>query len=683
MISTWIAQVPQISALLAVFILPGTALVYAAMPRTRLLYAIAQAPAWTLGLVTVGTFIIDALPFRWGFIPLVVLTAISMAITYGVRKVLRPDHHVAARYAKQDGWNLVLAVVAGVVTVVPIVTNVDSRSVIQGGDSSYHYAQLWLMEKTGIASPLHANATLRGLDPNPWYYPDTWHAVLSTVANGSDSAIVTANLMLVVTPILWFISITAFSVALADDPRVGPWAVLAGSLVPVAASRLQLATTLWPFVLGFVVLPGLMAAILAVARDRLLWSGPVQQLVRTLAIMGSLFGLPIIGLIGIHPSTVVPGGFALFVVSVSLLCHRAWNNYRRRQVHTATRQLAGALVLIYLALTFIHGPGPQRFQFRRFPDVGWDSIPMKLFVSTSLFMPHGGTYALFMYATVALLTVVSAAYLWRLRRRGIVLAWFANWLLVLGCYLPLFVISSVTSLYYNHPNRAMVGAAMFAVPMMAWGMCDLANVARRRLPGRFPLALVSATLVIGGIAFVTAYGAKGLQHDATSSFYPTPDDVRFLAGPAELDMIQRARTELPADSYVVGDPAAGAGLLEPVSSIPVVWAFPNHPENLDDHYLLMYFNTIHWNGRVCDIINRHGITHFYQDVPRYYNGGFTDHLRPGLYNVDTSTGFTEVMRGGDAKIFRIDVCHHNPPSYMPTDDERQCMYRNGTNACIE
>lgn len=683
MISTWVTQFPQIILLLAVFILPGIALVYAVMPGTRLLYAVSQAPAWTLGLVTVGTFIIDALPFRWGFVPLLALTAMSVMVAYGIRKLLVSDQQATVRAGKQDLRCLILAVMAGALTVIPIVTSVNSRGIIQGGDSSYHYAQLWLMEKTGIASPLHANASLQGLDPNPWYYPDTWHAVLSTVANGPESAVVTANLMLVVTPILWFISITAFSVALTQDSRVGPWAVLAGSLVPVAASRLQLATTLWPFVLGFVVLPGLMAAILDVAHDRLSWSGPVRQVIGQSAIIGGLFILPVIGLIGIHPSTVVPGGFALFIVSVYFLGSEAWKNYRKRRTHTATRQIVGALVLIYLALTFIHGPGPQRFQFRRFPEVGWDAIAMKLFVSTSLFMPHGGAYALYLYATVALLTVVSAAYLWRAKRRHIVLAWVANWLLVLGCYLPLFGISSVTSLYYNHPNRAMVGAAMFMVPIIAWGLHDAVSVVLRHFPRQLSAGPLTAVIVIAGIIFVTAYGAKGLRHDATSSFSPTPDNVRFLAGPAELDMIHRAKTELPADSYVVGDPAAGAGLLEPLSNIPVVWVYPNHPENLDDHYLLMYFNTIHWNGRVCDIINRHGITHFYEDVPRYYNGGFTDHLRPGLYNVDTSTGFTEVMRGGDAKIYRIDVCRNNPPPYLPTDDERRCINRNGAIACIE
>ncbi|MDO5728181.1 MAG: hypothetical protein Q4P71_00980 [Actinomycetaceae bacterium] len=683
MLSTWIGELLRIVALLAVFVVPGVLLVYCLMPRTRPLFAVAQAPAWTLGLVTVGTFVVDALPIRWGFVALVGLTVVGALIAFGIRAIIGQIEEQPDFLWRQDGLTLALAVIAGAVTVVPIVTSVNSHGVIQGGDSSYHYAQLWLMEKTGVASPLTANATLRGLDPDPWYYPDTWHAVLSTVATGPESAVTTANLMLVVTPILWFVSIAAFSVALANDSRVGPWAILAGALVPVAASRLQLATTLWPFVLGFVVLPGIMAAILASARRRLSMSDHCRQLGKHVIILSAVFALPVIGLIGIHPSTVVPGGFALFVVSVYSLSSGAWRNYRQQRIHVATRQLAGALLLVYLALTFIHGPGPQRFQFRRFPDVGWDGIVMKLFVSTSLFMPHGGAYALYMYGTVALLTLLSAAYLWRTKRRAMVLAWGANWLLVLGCYVPLFGISSVTSLYYNHPNRAMVGAAMFAVPMMSVTLRQIGELAHQRMGKRHAQSFAVVVVVIAGIAMITAYGAKGLRHDAVSSFEPSTDDVRFLAGPEELDMIARAKDDLPPDSYVMGDPAAGAGLLEPVSNRRVVWAYPNHPENLDDHYLLMYFNSIHWNGRVCDIINRHGITHFYQDLPRYYNGGFTDHLRPGLYNVDTSTGFTEIMRGGEAAIYRIDVCRTNPPTYMPSDDEHQCVSRNGVIACIE
>lgn len=702
MLASWLTELPRILGILAVLIVPGSVVALTLMPRNRLLLTLAQGPAWTLGIITVGTFIIDALPMRWGFVPFLALTAVAVISAWILRHLFVQGSRCHAHDLDDNGRRLLIGgpglrvkddastfafvLLASIITAIPILRNADMDGVIQGGDSSYHYTQLWLMERTGVASPLYANATMQGIDPQPWYYPDTWHALISIVANGPSTAIVTANAMLVVTPVLWFLSTAALAVAVADDRRVGPWAVVAAMLVPIAAVRLQLMTTLWPFMLGFVVLPGLFAAIVDRARPTVT---AVQEWPRTILSVVQLAGLflfAVIGLVGVHPATIVPGGFALLAISVGLLLTWANSNYRSGSIHVATRQLAGALLLVYIMLVFVSGPGPQRSQFRRFPDVGWDAVPLKLFVSTSLYVPHSGVVADVVFVIVAFAVVASAAYLWITNRRGIVLAWFGQWLLIVASYVPIKGLSAVTSLYFNHPRRAMVAAAIFAAPMVAIAMKDAWDwlIARPRLNMGHPIGqsmtLVAVSILIVGTGLSNA---QGIRYDVTSSFAPDRTDVRYLASPAELDMIREAGSKLPANSYVIGDPAAGAGLLQAVSSVPVVWPYPNSPENPDDRYLLTYFNSIHWNGRVCEIINRHGITHFYQDEARYYNGGFTSRLRPGLYHVDTTSGFTRVMEGGSAAIYRIDLCSTNPPTYMPSDDERLCVTSGGVTRCVE
>ncbi|MDO5720504.1 MAG: hypothetical protein Q4P05_07185 [Actinomycetaceae bacterium] len=670
------------------------------MPRIRLLFALAQGPAWTLGIITAGTFLIDALPVRWGFIPFLALVAVTWGLAWLVRRLLAyastHTRSATCRPGRQpyiDGFGLgikddaltfVFVVLASIITVIPIVKNVNMAGVIQGGDSSYHYTQLWLMERSGVASPLYANATMQGLDSQPWYYPDTWHALLSIVANGSSTAIVTANAMLVITPIIWLLSVAALAVAVADNHRVGPWAVVAAMLMPVAIVRLQLMTTLWPFVLGFAALPGLYAAIIDRARHTVFsisdWSGKALSVVP----LTVLFLFPVIGLVGVHPATIVPGGFALFTVSVGMLLTWATSNFRGGRIHLATRQLAGALLLVYTMLVFVSGPGPQRFQFRRFPDVGRDAVPLKLFVSTSLYVPHSGAVADAVFVAVAVTVVASAVYLWVTSRRGIVLAWFGQWLLIIASYLPIKGLSAVTSLYFNHPRRAMVAAAIFAVPMVALAMHEAwVWLSKQPRLNTVSVAGIRSAVITAAIMALGLCNVQGIRYDAVSSFEPDETDVRYLASDAELAMIRKSENLLPENSYVLGDPAAGAGLLQVVADVPVVWPYPNSPQNPDDQYLLTYFNSIHWNGRVCEIINRHGITHFYQDTPQYYNGGYTKRLRPGLYDVDTSTGFTLIAQGGSAAIYRIDLCSTNPPTYMPSDDERLCVISGGVTRCVE
>ncbi len=676
MLQSWIIQLPNILAVLAVCIIPGLILIYGIAPRMRLIYAVAQAPAWTLGLITLGSFLIDYLPLPWGLTALALLTAATALIPYLIQ-LIRRKHPTIPQWRNDLGL-LILAFFTGLIAIIPIVTAVPANGVVQGGDSSYHYAQLRLIERTGIASPLEANATMSGLNSDPWYYPDAWHALLSVVAT-PDTVVTTANLMLAVTPILWFISVAALTVAISGRIRIGMWALFAGGIFPIAATRLQIITTLWPFVFGFVILPGTMAAMIAASRTYRFDAKRLTHSAVNAIQIGLFFFLPVVGLIGIHPSTAVPGGFALFFVVVYQLTSAAVRYHRAGDRHRAVRYLFASLVIIALALLVIHGPGPQRNQFRRFPTVDFSSLPTKLFVSTSLYLPDKGLFALSLYALVAAVTVLSAAYLWKQRKRAVVLAWFANWVLVLACYLPLFGFSTVTSLYYNYPSRAMVGAAIFATPMIAITMNAIWVQIEDRMPRpRLRYLVIS---VLAGISLVSLVTIEPVHKDAREAFFPDPENVRFLANQDEIKMIREAHNVLPRDSYVIGDPAAGAGLLEILSDIPVVWVYPNYPNYAEDDYLLQYFNTIHINGRICHLVNAYGITHFYQDSPRYYNGSFTDEARPGLYGVDTSNGFTEVARSGDAAIYSIDLCKSNPPPIWRYEGPKQCIKGDGTTAC--
>ncbi|MDK8351214.1 hypothetical protein QP786_04525, partial [Gleimia europaea] len=207
---------------------------------------------------------------------------------------------------------LAMTIIVWIAVILPIILTISPVDIVQGGDSSYHYNQLWLMEKSGNASPLNSNATMAGLSDAGWYYPNTWHAMLSLVTNGPSQALIAVNALLIITPLVWLVGVGAWSVAIGGKQSLYEWSLLGSVLAPIAMIRLELETTLWPFVLGMVMMPGMMA----------LWyyaTKTIRRLTSIRNVAGSIFAVlfvtsvPILGLIGIHPSTMLLPSFAFFV----------------------------------------------------------------------------------------------------------------------------------------------------------------------------------------------------------------------------------------------------------------------------------------------------------------------------------------------------------------------------------
>ncbi|SDZ75033.1 hypothetical protein SAMN02910418_00109 [Bowdeniella nasicola] len=630
-------------------LLPGVLIVIAAMPRTRPVFAVAQAPAWTLGVVAVLSFLEPLLPFTWGLIPFIGATLLVAGIAWTIRRAVEGTWHTSwdAWKNARDYRYVGFAAVVWLIVILPIVLTSDATLPVQGGDSNYHYNQLWLMEKTGEASPLLSNATMAGVDPTPWFYPNTWHALLSLVTVGPMDALSVVNAMLVVTPALFLLGTAAFTVVVADTGRAYVWGLVAATFAPLALLRLQLATTLWPFVLAFSVIPGLLAAIVPELQ-------PLQsrRVLRTLAI----FALPLFGIFAVHPSVLLVISLPIFVIVVATLLRRGYVGIHRGEKKRSIGAVLLAAALVAAAYLFIILPGPQRYYFGRFPNVDWSGIPRKLFVSTAMFLPGGGAYAVLFYLGVCIITAAGIVLLWKKRKYALLLAWFSQWLIVVASYLPIKGVSNLTALYYNHPNRAEFAAAIYFVPMAGYLFYEIAGWAGERWSWK-NAPRVESVLAMVLVLCTTIYGFKGVGNDTETTFHPKEDNVRYLASPEEIAMIRAAGNVLPADAYVIGDPAAGAALLQPLSNIDVVWPYPNYPTKGDDAFLLQRFRLIDSDPFVCDLLNEYDIAYFYDDEARYYNGGYTDALRPGLYGVDTSEGFTEIARGGTAVLYRIDACN--------------------------
>lgn len=684
----WVQVAPLALSIIAVLFLPGLLIVSLLFPRTAIVLRVAQAPAWSAGVVASWTILYGLFPFRWGLVPFIGYTLVLSIIAWLASKTSWVKH-VAGTMPEQEkpqresAIRILATLAVWIIVLIPILLNSSPFDAIQGGDVSYHYNQLWLMEQTGDASPQTANSTMAGLSPEGWYYPNTWHALLSLITAGRSQAYIAVNALLLVTPLVWLIGIGTWSVAVGGKKSLYEWSFLGSVLVPIALVRLQFSTTLWPFVLGIVVLPGMMAvwyfAIQKIRRIQGAWN-----IAKALLVLGVVTALPLIGLVGIHPSTLLPPAFAFFIYLVFELFRIGIKLYKQDQIKSATRYVVGAVFLLYLMLFVIDGPTPARkVLFHRFPRVGWDQIPQKLFASISLYMPRGGVIALSFYAFVFVVVIAALVVAVKKKRWILVAGWFSQWILIIASFFPIKGLSRITSLYYNHPDRAKTAIAIFVVPLIALLAQTLWEWASDRInlaaEWKRWLLLLTATTV------AYAWISPGMVAEVTRSFYPDDEDVRYLADENEMEMIKRADEKLPDGAVVLGDPAAGTTLVQALSNVSVVWPYPNQPTNREDEILLKNFNQIGYNAEICDILDRHGIEYFYSDIPRFYNGGYTDVMRPGLYSVPLTTGFKLVDSGGTASIYKIGICDSpDRPDYYPFQrTATTCEIVGEGSACLE
>lgn len=690
---SWLPLLPIAGILVAIVYLPGLALVLAAQPQCRPILALAQAPAWTTVLIFAFSVAQPVLHISWNgwvLLALSILTAAAIAlIRWGYRRHRGGAGRISAAQImslwRQDGKYLLLTAALWVIAVAPLMWFGNAANPVQGGDSSYHYNQVWLMKQHGDIFPLTSNATMGGLDPTPWYYPNVWHALITAAPGDATSVLAATNAMLLVPPLIFLISVGALTAVCGRTFAYYPWGVGAAFLTPVALLRLELITTLWPFVFAFSALGGVLAAALAPIRTlrpgrhapgessaQAIESNPsAPTLAGTARALGrvAVFGIPLIGLMGVHPSVLLPVASSLCGIAVVGCAVRAVKHLRGDRTREALRALLVAAVLVVAASIFIAGPGPQQGYFSRIPKLTWDALVVKLFWTTSLYLPHGGLLPILFFATLCLAVITVTIWAVKCGYWPLTVAFAVQWLIIIANYVPLPIVTRVTALYYSVPSRAGMAAAIFLVPLFGLALGRLwqhytpqmrrmfperSQSSERRWPTRNWRGGLRPVVVV--LCAAAAWGTQifGIEQNAYSTFSPHTDDARYLADADELELIRRMPEHIQPGQEVIGDPAAGAALLPAVVNVPVVWPYPNMPEHPDDDYLIKHFGRL--DAKVCAIVRRHNLHYFYGDKPRWYNSQWTAAMRPGLYFFAPQRGLTLIDHGGSAALYRIDAC---------------------------
>ena len=583
--------------------------------------------------------------------------------------------------------------VTWIVMILPILPGSGPSIPIQSADSLYHYNQAWLIEHTGNASMLDGNAGMFGMDGHHSFYPMVWHEIVTLASVGWYQVVPATNTLLLVVPLVWLIGMAYLARVILPEIRGSVYLVLgAGALTPIFPIRLLTDTAVWPYALALAACPAAVAWAVAAWR-RAAWLITVGRRRRPFIVLAAP-AAAVMGSVVTHPATAIIIGWPLVAVAwmgIVLAGIRGLRQHDRAARRRGIILLSIAIAVVIAVAVFVMAPGPQQAHFGRRPDRSWDPLFAKLVIPFLLYYGGGGWEIRAAYIIMACLSVLGAvlAY-WRRHHRGIVVAWVACMLLILAALAPVPVLSAMTGVFYNNPHRIKAMTVVPALLLVTLGLDaltgwflawrrrrvgkvgtaadgndrspDQARMSRPGAPaGRAPAGriIMSSPVVVGALVLIlgVASSMSAVKADVKGAFSPKYGQSRLVASPAEMDMIKRLSTELPPDAYVLGDPVAGTAMLPFMAGRSPVWMFAGQADSdADGLYLRTHFRDIHFDPQVCEIVRRHRITHFYSDEPQRFNGVANQKLRPGLYDVDVSNGFTLVDQGGTAAVYRIDLC---------------------------
>ena len=661
---------------------------------------VALAPTVSALILTVDGLFQAAVGKPWGWIPVMVTTAILALAAHTMKRLidrwdpgilLMPEDQREGMTMRTDGGRaerrLFLTVLGfWAFTALPVILTIPPNAVSQSGDALYHYMQVAIIEREDYASMFNPNAGMFGLTSHAGFYPIVWHQVASLGAWSWRETLIANNVLLLAVALVWYLGLVYLARTALPKVRHAPYLALAASLLaPVFPWRLTYGAALWPYCMAVATCPAVIAmsiecwrrartlmVVAAREQNTSVWGARARAAMALSAIIPFFVGSCLI-----HTSAAAMLLWPLFGILLCQAVHsgiRSWRTERRAQ---AAAWWIGALLAVVAFVAFVVLPGPQQHHFGRYTELDWSNLATKLLIPVALNY-FGGWAIEWVEIPLTILSLLGAAVcLWRRRTWELVVAWVFSMSLILAAIAPIPVLSSITGLFYRNPHRLKAMTAVLAVLLVVIALDTLrtwlAPVAARICSGlRGALARTGlADSVISMVTRVAAavvvvilctpamvVGSQAIASDVREGYQPVLGDTRFIADEAELAMIRRLPDELPDDAVVIGDPVAGAGYIPILTGMRSVWVFPGQAADDEDGiYLREYFNQIHTDPHVCEILQHHGIKYFYADKDIRFNNSQLSKIRPGLYKVDTSYGFTLIDSGGSASLWRIDVCN--------------------------
>lgn len=640
---SWWSLWPTAALLVAVLYLPGWP--WVRVLGARGLAGVASAPAVSAAILGAGSVLYSAVGVRWAWytvFPVLTVLAAAGVLVERRKKGLPAVADTGARWS----WAVVgVAVLAAWWLLVrPVTEGIGSPDTPTiGWDGVFHLNAVATVVREGDASPLGGLASMYGTGGRP-LYPTLFHAV--TALAGTE-VVANFNLMVLVVSLVYVTGLAG----LASWCTRGSW-VAAAATPLFAASFVVFPPVLvrvgqYPYLLGIALLP---AALLLVAQQ----GAALRRAVRTgTSARGQVTGFiasSILAVAGLSFAHMTMGFVILFIGTPLVVAFGAsWArlSWRRGERRTAALGLAVASAAVLVFLLALGGEKVREMAAYPRPDQSMRE-GMRLGLSNLY-----GADPMAAETQVVMIAVLVGALVGLLRRST---RWLTmSWIVFLGLFViayggPHAPVHELVGPWYGEARRIQALVDLFAALLAGISVSMLVRALLRGRKWSAPVAAVLSLAVVAA-AWSTSGGFRTEQRRA---------DIAFVhnVGPSVAAMRQWGAV-LPRDAVVIADPWTPAIHLPAFFGVKLL--YPNYVLRgtfTGDHRLLLNeFNRLHEDPAVCQAVNRLGVTHFVQvpDGP-YFDGTARSTPRPGLYGVDTSTGFTLLARSGDLTVWRIDAC---------------------------
>lgn len=668
-LSAWLEAIPALGLLVVFLVIPG--LVNLLFLRMPVRWSVILAPSLSMAIFGVSGLVYREFGVAWNLASVTVFTVGTWIVSWRLGAALKGKCLLVDERAKSprhpDRWSrssyLLLiagALVAFLVLVVPVLLLSDPEAFNRNLDPMYHYNGARAVQVGENASMLGGMAGLYGILIRSITYPPAWASIVALSSIGPDVVIASHTLAYVVIPLLWVLGLAVLGrVLFPRQPTAAALVAPASLMFPVFPGYLTISTGFWPNSLALSQLPVILAFGVVTIRairlsDRRIALGIRLAPVFLTALMGVSFA---------HPSVLYTllwiGIPSAFLWGVGAVFRRVRHGADRK----VTRLMAAGLALsLVVALLFFLQPRVQQYMSRPFVR-DFTDVPRRLI--TSMILSSAGTN---LVLNVGLALVILLALAWggvraiRVRQGWLVVAWTAQWLVILGSLLPLGFLTRVAGIWYHDTYRLLAVQAVFSSLLIALAMQHLFellgnHLAVLRKPAAWGAYIVGAAVVIfaGSLVFriPTIYSELGTAFGKTQAFQSQE----------ELDLIMSLDDYVPPGAPILGDPASGIVYAPAFGDVASVWSQINIRDlDTDGNYLARSFNQIHTSERVCEVLNNYGIQYFYEDDPMTFKGKDRKEIMPGMYDVDTS-GFTLLAEAGNAKLWQITSCAYGLPSF--------------------
>ena len=727
----WWMLVPTLLAMMVALVLPGFMWLRAGGRSS--LVAVAAAPAFTFGLVTIMSVAYPLLDIDWESstaLPILGLSALGGAAAWSLSFFHRTNSGFSLRGVPLREAIGVRVPIGGVQAAIrattwgaialgflvaawPLIAGANPANPVQQWDPTFHQNGVHAILYGKNASPFGGLHELYG--GRSVYYPTGWHAFVALFAR-YDSVVQASNVSSLALMAVWVIGLAGFvSVLTASRSAIMAAPIIGGMLLNMPADALTMYNQ-WPNSTGTALVPGLAAAAVVVGRRLAadLGAGDGLRAFARRIPQGIFLIIGALGLVGAHPSA----AFSLLALLIAPLLASIASFARRALDREGRGQLAvlawGGLALAVVALPLLALASPKIQAMGKYPrnGSGWSEafahafLPYPPFTSTS-----GITHWTLVQLILLIAGVAATARLHTLLSRPDPLERAAeqagltegtdtneddaassdedkalplpfwpliSYLILVGltglAYSPNSALRTYLLAPWYKDARRIMGVEDIALAVLmavgtaaiihalhaAWTRSLQRILAERGVDDeveapRWPIQAGVGVLIL----VLSTFGAIDARHAAVAYVYdPAHLGKPGMATTGELAMLRRMQYTTAPDALILGDPIAGAAYSEMLGGRKAV--FPQlstvNADGASQKVLTQRFHDIAIDPEVCEVVQRIGITHFYEEEDGAYYNFMRSARNPGLYGVDTSSGFELVDAGGTAKLWKITAC---------------------------